>query len=322
MRGLPRADDHLTDAAHGLTIRRDDRERAHVVQDILGRDGFLADAAFGERDVLGDGFVQMVAHHQHVQMFLQRVDRIGPRRVGGTGQDVVFAHDLDDVRRVAPARTFGVKGVDRPALDRIDGVLDKAALVQGIRVDHHLNIHVIGHGQTAINRTGGRAPVFVQLHRAGTGIDHLDQGGGLAGVALGRQSKVHRERVQRLHHAADVPLPGRTGRGQRAVRGARTPAQHRGDTGMQRVVDLLGTDEMDVAVKTTGGDDPPLARDGLGPRTDDDVDARLGVGVTGLADLVDHTVLEADVGLIDTGRIHDQGVGNHRIHGPARTRDL
>ena len=69
--------------------------------------------------------------------------------------------------------------------------------------------------------------------------------------------------------------------------------------GVQRVVDLLGADEVDVAVEAAGGQDLALARDGLGPRADDDVDARLGVGVAGLADRVDAPVAQAHVGLVD-----------------------
>ena len=68
---------------------------------------------------------------------------------------------------------------------------------------------------------------------------------------------------------------------------------------MQRVVDLLRADEVDMRVDAAGGQDAPLARDDLGPRADDDVDARLGVGVAGLADLVDAPVAQADVGLVD-----------------------
>ena len=44
----------LADAAHRLAVRRHHRERAEVVQDVLGRDRLLADAALGEGDVLGD----------------------------------------------------------------------------------------------------------------------------------------------------------------------------------------------------------------------------------------------------------------------------
>ena len=39
-----------------------------------------ADAALGEGHVLGDGRVQVVAHHQHVQVFVDGIDGVG--RVG------------------------------------------------------------------------------------------------------------------------------------------------------------------------------------------------------------------------------------------------
>jgi len=63
--------------------RRHHRERAEVVQDILGRDRLLADAAFGKGQVLGDRRIEMVAHHQHVEMLVDRVAGEGPRRIGG-----------------------------------------------------------------------------------------------------------------------------------------------------------------------------------------------------------------------------------------------
>src|SRR5258707_14277554 len=62
--GLPGADDDLADAAHGLAVRRHHGERAEVMEDILGRDGLLADAAFRERQVLGDGRIEVMAYHQ------------------------------------------------------------------------------------------------------------------------------------------------------------------------------------------------------------------------------------------------------------------
>ena len=88
VRGLPGADDDLADPAHRLAVGGHHRKRAEVVQDVLGGDGFLADAAFRERDVLGDRAVQVMADHQHVQMFVQRIGRVGPRGVGGAGQHV------------------------------------------------------------------------------------------------------------------------------------------------------------------------------------------------------------------------------------------
>ena len=98
------------------------------MQDVLGGDGLAADAAFGEGDVLGDLRIEMMAHHQHVEMLVERVDRVGPRRVGRGRQHVGLAADADDVGRMAAARAFGVEGVDGAALEGGDRVLDEAAI--------------------------------------------------------------------------------------------------------------------------------------------------------------------------------------------------
>jgi hypothetical protein len=45
VRGLPGADQHFADAAHGLRIGRHHREGAEVVQDVFGGDGLAPDAA-------------------------------------------------------------------------------------------------------------------------------------------------------------------------------------------------------------------------------------------------------------------------------------
>jgi hypothetical protein len=92
-------------------------------------------------------------------------------------------------------------------------------------------------------------------------------------------------------------------------------AEHGGHAGMQRVLDLLGADEVDVAVEAAGGEDLALAGDGLGAGADDDVDAGLGVGVAGLADGGDAAVLEADIGLVDAGPVDDQRVGDDGVDG-------
>ena len=52
------------------------------MQDVFRRDGLAPDAALGEGDVLGDVGVEVVAHHEHVEMLLQRVHRKGARRIG------------------------------------------------------------------------------------------------------------------------------------------------------------------------------------------------------------------------------------------------
>ena len=79
---LPGADDDFADAAHGLAVAGHHADGAQVVQDVLGGDGFLADAAFGKGQVFGNRRVQVVADHQHVNMLVERVDGVGHGRVG------------------------------------------------------------------------------------------------------------------------------------------------------------------------------------------------------------------------------------------------
>jgi hypothetical protein len=93
------------------------RERPQVVQDILGGDGFAADARIGEGHVLRNAGVEVMADHQHVQMFVHGVDRVGPGRIGGGGQHVRLTAGADDVGRMTPASAFGVISVNRPTLE-------------------------------------------------------------------------------------------------------------------------------------------------------------------------------------------------------------
>ena len=70
---------------------------------------------------------------------------------------------------------------------------------------------------------------------------------------------------------------------------------------------------MDVGVEAAGGEDLAFAGDHLGAGADDDGDARLDVGIAGLADGGDAAVLEADVGLDDAPVIEDQRVGDDGV---------
>jgi len=83
VRRLPGAGNHLTYAAHGLGVRSDHGEGAEIVQDILGRYGFASDAGLGEGDIFGDIGIEMMTDHQHVEMFVHRVDRIGASGICG-----------------------------------------------------------------------------------------------------------------------------------------------------------------------------------------------------------------------------------------------
>jgi hypothetical protein len=67
--------------------------------------------------ILGDRRIEMVAHHQHVEMLVDGVAGERPGRIGRRRQHVLQARDLDDVGRVAAAGAFGVEGVDGAALE-------------------------------------------------------------------------------------------------------------------------------------------------------------------------------------------------------------
>ena len=82
MRSLPRPNDNLANTSHCLTIRCNDRKRAHIMQNILSRDRLTPDATLGKGYILWNRFIQMVTDHQHIEMFFQRVDGIGARWVG------------------------------------------------------------------------------------------------------------------------------------------------------------------------------------------------------------------------------------------------
>ncbi len=73
---------------------------------------------------------------------------------------------------------------------------------------------------------------------------------------------------------------------------------------------------MDMRVDAAGGDDAALAGDRLGARPDHDVDARLDIGVAGLADAGDAAVVDADIGLDDAPMVEDHGVGDDGVDRP------
>ena len=106
-------------------------------------------------------------------MLFQRVHCEGARRVGGTGQHVVFAADLDDVRRVPAPCALGMEGVDRAALHGTDCVFDKAGFVERVRVDHHLHVHRVSNREAAVDGTRRGTPILMQFERTGTGFDLL-----------------------------------------------------------------------------------------------------------------------------------------------------
>ena len=102
------------------------------------------------------------------------------------------------------------------------------------------------------------------------------------------------------------------------VAGPGAAADERGDAARERFVDLLRADEVDVSVDAAGGEDQPLAGDGLGRHADDHPGGHAGhhVRIAGLADAGDAAVLDPDVRLADAGPVDDQRVGDHAVERP------
>src|ERR1700757_39394 len=71
---------------------------------------------------------------------------------------------------------------------------------------------------------------------------------------------------------------------------------------------------MDMRVDAAGGDNLTFAGDRLGARSDDDVDARLHVGIAGFAYGGDAPVLDADIRLHNAPVIENERVGDDRIN--------
>jgi hypothetical protein len=189
-------------------------------------------------------------------------------------------------------------------------------------VDHDLDVVVVGDRKTAVDRRRRRAPVFVQLQRAGAGLDHFLERRRAGGITLAGEAEIDRKIVGRLDHPRQVPRAGRAGGRERAVRWAGAAAEHRGDAGHQRLVDLLRTDEVDMGVKAAGGEDFTFARDNFGSRSDNDGHAGLDVRIAGLADGENVAVLDADIGFDDAPMIEDQRVGDNGVDGALFVGDL
>ena len=140
------------------------------------------------------------------------------------------------------------KGVDRPAVDRRDRVVDKSALVERIGMDGDLDVVLVGHLQAGVDDGEGGAPVFVELQAAGTGLDLGLERLGHAAVALAEDAHVDRQALECLEHPHDVPRARRAGGRPRARGRAGAAADQRGDARGDGHVDLLRADEVDVGV--------------------------------------------------------------------------
>ena len=121
--------------------------------------------------------------------------------------------DADNIRRMAASRAFGVISVDRAARDRGDGVLHEAGFVDGIGMNRHLHVEIVGHPQAGVDGGGRGAPVLMQLQSARSGAHLFRERLGRAGVALAEKAEVHWPRVGRFQHPRQIPCARSAGGG-------------------------------------------------------------------------------------------------------------
>ena len=216
---------------------------------------------------------------------------------------------------MAAAGAFGVEGVDGAALEGRDACPRRSRDSFSVSVwiitctskrsatDRQLSIAagVVPQSSCSFRQDGAGAHHFLQRLRAARRCPCRRSARltGRPSAACSMRAMCHGPGVQVV---AAVPV-GRAG----------AAADHRGDAGGERLLDLLRADEMDVAVDAAGGEDLALAGDDFGARADDDVDAGLHVGVAGLADRGDAAVRDGDVGFDDAPMVDDQRVGDDGV---------
>src|SRR5580692_10296604 len=121
------------------------------MQNVFGRDGFLANPALGEGKVFRNSRIEMMGDHHHIQGLIERIYSVWSGWSCRSWNNVWFAADLDDVRGMSAARSFGMKCMNGPALESGDCIFDEPAFVKRVGMDQNLHIHVICDRQAGIN---------------------------------------------------------------------------------------------------------------------------------------------------------------------------
>ena len=134
-----------------------------------------ANARLRKGHVLRDLGIEVMTHHEHVEMLIDRVHREGTRGIGGGGQHIGLATHPDDIRRMATSGALGMIGMDRASLERPQSVLHESRFVQRVGMNGHLHVQFVGDPEAAIDRGRSRSPVLVKLQSDRAREDLLPQ---------------------------------------------------------------------------------------------------------------------------------------------------
>mmetsp|Transcript_16537 Transcript_16537/g.24247 ORF Transcript_16537/g.24247 Transcript_16537/m.24247 type:complete len:227 (-) Transcript_16537:16-696(-) len=166
MSGLPRAGDSLANPPHGLCIARNNANRSHIMQYILRRNGLRTNPTLRKADILLKTFIQMMTHHEHIQMLIHGIPRVWTGGVGAAGQHVGFPRHTNDIGCVSSTGSLGVIRVDGSIFGSGDASLAHGGFVEGIGVDGDLNVVCFCHGEAVIDGGWCGTPILMQLQTA------------------------------------------------------------------------------------------------------------------------------------------------------------
>ncbi len=121
------------------------------MKNILGGNGFATNAGIGKGHVFRNIRVEVVTDHQHIEMLVNRVDRVGPRWIRRRWQHMGFATGTDNIRRVATTGALGVIGMNGSPLKCREGIFDKTGLIKRIGMNRYLDVVTLRDTQTIIN---------------------------------------------------------------------------------------------------------------------------------------------------------------------------
>ncbi len=99
------------------------------MQHVLSRDSLGTNSTLGKCHILRNRRIEMMAHHCHVEVFVERVHGEGVGWIGRRRQAIHFASNADDVGCMAAAGAFRVIHMNGTAADSLQRVLDEAGFV-------------------------------------------------------------------------------------------------------------------------------------------------------------------------------------------------
>ena len=70
-----------------------------------------------------------MADHEHIQMFVDGIYRVGARWVSAGRQDIGFTASLDDVGRMTTTSPFGMVSVNGASFESGDGIFHETGFV-------------------------------------------------------------------------------------------------------------------------------------------------------------------------------------------------